>query len=37
VFALVVVACALLFPDRREELEPALWEETLPRGVAAAE
>lgn len=24
-FALVTLACALAFPDRREELEPALW------------
>ena len=37
VFALVVVACALAFPDRREELDPALWERPLPGGVAAAE
>jgi hypothetical protein len=23
--ALITVACALFFPDRREELEPELW------------
>ncbi|MBX5453648.1 MAG: MFS transporter [Acidobacteriia bacterium] len=26
-FALITFACALAFPDRREELEPALWAE----------
>lgn len=29
-FALVTLTCALFFPDRREELEPALW--TAPHG-----
>ena len=32
VFALATLGCALAFPDRQEELEPALWEQA---GVAA--
>ena len=33
-FALVILGCALAFPNRREELDPALWNE--PRGVTVA-
>ena len=34
-FAVITLACALFFPDRREELDPALWAEAA-RGVAVA-
>ena len=34
VFALVILGCALSFPDRQEELNPALWDE--PRAVPVA-
>ena len=33
-FAVITFGCALFFPDRREELEPHLWAESMP---AAAE
>jgi MFS family permease len=33
-FSIVTLGCALFFPNRREELEPALWAQALP---AAAE
>jgi len=33
-FAVITFGCALFFPDRREELEPHLWAESVP---AAAE
>jgi MFS family permease len=29
-FSVVTLACALFFPDRKEELEPALWAEAVP-------
>ena len=29
-FAVLTLACALLFPDRREELEPELWARAVP-------
>jgi MFS family permease len=29
-FAAITLACALFFPDRREELRPELWEEAAP-------
>jgi MFS family permease len=35
-FAGVTLACALFFPDRREELRPELWAEAAPRPLAAA-
>ncbi len=36
-FALVILGCAFAFPDRREELDPSLWESpgTVPVPVAA--
>jgi len=34
VFALVILGCALSFPDRQEELNPSLWEE--PRAIPVA-
>lgn len=34
IFALVILGCALSFPDRQEELDPSLWEE--PRAVPVA-
>ena len=34
VFALVILGCALSFPDRQEELDPALWE--APRAIPVA-
>ncbi len=37
VFGLVILGCALAFPNRREELSPELWEGDLaPRGIAVA-
>jgi MFS family permease len=37
IFATVTLACALFFPDRKEELRPELWPQAAaPRGVAAA-
>jgi cyanate permease len=33
VFAVVILGCALAFPHRREELDPALWDAAEPRGV----
>ena len=36
IFATITLACALFFPDRREELEPELWARSLPpRGATA--
>ncbi|MCX7381840.1 MAG: MFS transporter [Alphaproteobacteria bacterium] len=35
-FALVTLCCALAFPNRREELDPSLWEQAAPRGVPVA-
>jgi len=35
-FALVTLCCALAFPNRREELNPSLWEQAEPRGVPVA-
>jgi cyanate permease len=35
--SLITVACALLFPDRKEELQPELWEAPVRRGTVAAE
>jgi hypothetical protein len=29
-FSVVTLGCALFFPDRREELEPALWRDAMP-------
>ena len=34
VFALVILGCALSFPDRQEELNPSVWEE--PRAIPVA-
>ncbi len=34
-FAAITFLCALAFPDRREELSPELWAESLPRGLPA--
>lgn len=33
-FAVVILVCALAFPNRREELEPELWARTAPAGAA---
>jgi MFS family permease len=35
-FGVVTLACALLFPDRREELQPELWARAPEAGPAAA-
>ena len=35
-FAVVTLACALLFPDRPEELRPELWARSLPHEPAPA-
>ncbi len=35
-FSVVTLGCALLFPDRQEELRPELWEQVGPSGVAIA-
>lgn len=35
--ALITLGCAFFFPDRKEELQPELWEASLPRGTVAAE
>jgi MFS family permease len=35
-FAVVILLCALLFPDRREELQPELWERPAPAGGSPA-
>jgi MFS family permease len=35
-FALITLACALFFPDRREELRPELWEDAAPALVPMA-
>jgi MFS family permease len=35
-FALVTLGCAIFFPDRPEELNPALWEREMPRGATVA-
>ncbi len=37
VVALITLACAWLFPNRKEELEPALWETAPPQQTVAAE
>ena len=36
VFAVVILLCALFFPDRREELNPALWALAAPQPAPAA-
>jgi MFS family permease len=37
IFATVTLACALFFPDRKEELQPELWTQPAPpRGITAA-
>jgi hypothetical protein len=36
-FAVVTLGCAVFFPDRREELNPALWEEVSGAAAIAAE
>ena len=36
VFALIIFGCALAFPNRREELDPALWEKAEPQGATVA-
>ncbi len=36
VFAVVILLCALFFPDRQEELNPALWALAAPRPAPAA-
>ena len=37
VFATIILGCACAFPNRREELEPELWEQpAAPRGAAIA-
>ena len=36
-FAVVTLGCAVFFPDRREELNPALWEEVSGTAAIAAE
>jgi len=35
-FGAVTVACALFFPDRKEELQPELWPQPAPAGAAPA-
>ena len=35
--ALITLGCAFFFPDRKEELQPELWEASLPRSTVAAE
>ena len=34
-FALIILACAIAFPNRREELAPELWEQPAPAAVPA--
>jgi cyanate permease len=36
VFAMVILGCALAFPDRREELDPSLWDSPRPVPVPVA-
>ena len=37
-FGVITLACALAFPDRKEELQPELWSDAVPAGqVVAAE
>jgi cyanate permease len=35
-FGAVTVACALFFPDRKEELQPELWPQPVPAAAAPA-
>ena len=35
-FGVITLACALAFPDRKEELQPELWSDAVPAGQAVA-
>jgi hypothetical protein len=35
-FGVITLACALAFPDRKEELRPELWGDAMPAGQAVA-